>query len=395
LAKDAVLEDSIASLYEAPLQPTLWQGWLSRLCGAFEAGAGILIAGFEPGRADRNPICFGTTPAHCAELLAEVDRLLAIDPTASTLSAPSDVPAEEFRATRLYREWLRPRHLHHLLVAVAGRLPSHRTVLSLLRQHSQRPFELAEFERVQSLLPHVERAIRLQQALDAASLRHEVADRVLESLRCGAILLDDTGRIRDTNPRAAALLERGEGLEIKGERLQAEAPGERAALRRLVNRAVGADCAGGVLALSRRAPHHALVVSVTPMNGCESRAPWLRGAGALVLLRDPEELPSVSEATLRQLYGLTPAEARVAARVARGETLEEIAESLDVRRPTVRTHLQQTLAKTGTHRQSDLVRLLLMGTEALAEPASPPPSLPGSTEPGIESADAPAPIRAA
>jgi DNA-binding CsgD family transcriptional regulator len=41
--------------------------------------------------------------------------------------------------------------------------------------------------------------------------------------------------------------------------------------------------------------------------------------------------------------------------------VDEIAEALDVGVATVRTHVQRLLAKTGTRRQSELVRLLVSG----------------------------------
>jgi DNA-binding CsgD family transcriptional regulator len=111
---------------------------------------------------------------------------------------------------------------------------------------------------------------------------------------------------------------------------------------------------------------------VSPLQPGDATGRRSGGAGALVLVRDPADLPTLSGDALHGLYGLTPAEARVATRIARGQTVGSIAGSLGVRRATVRTQLQQALLKTGTHRQADLVRLLLAGTTGLAaEDAAP------------------------
>ncbi|MGH7288857.1 MAG: helix-turn-helix transcriptional regulator, partial [Myxococcota bacterium] len=85
-------------------------------------------------------------------------------------------------------------------------------------------------------------------------------------------------------------------------------------------------------------------------------------AGALVLLSDPEELPMPGVTSLRKLYGLTETEACVASRIAQFESVDEIAKALGLRPATVRMHLEQALAKTDTHRQAELVRLLLRPT---------------------------------
>jgi DNA-binding CsgD family transcriptional regulator len=55
---------------------------------------------------------------------------------------------------------------------------------------------------------------------------------------------------------------------------------------------------------------------------------------------------------------LTPAEGRVAALIAQGIAPERAAERLGVSRETVRNQLRAVFAKTGTHRQSELVALL-------------------------------------
>ena len=59
------------------------------------------------------------------------------------------------------------------------------------------------------------------------------------------------------------------------------------------------------------------------------------------------------------LYGLTPAEERLASLLAAGETLAEAAEKLSIRMSTARGVLKAVFAKTGTQRQASLVNLVL------------------------------------
>jgi DNA-binding CsgD family transcriptional regulator len=81
---------------------------------------------------------------------------------------------------------------------------------------------------------------------------------------------------------------------------------------------------------------------------------------ALVLIIDPEDEPQPAAALLRRLYGLTETEARVALHVMYGEDLKQVSEELSISWTTVRTHLQHVFDKTDTHRQAELVRLLLV-----------------------------------
>jgi len=66
----------------------------------------------------------------------------------------------------------------------------------------------------------------------------------------------------------------------------------------------------------------------------------------------------VPAAMLTALFDLSPSEAKLAARLATGNSVAETAAELGVTVKTARTYLERVFAKTGTHRQSDLVVLL-------------------------------------
>ena len=61
---------------------------------------------------------------------------------------------------------------------------------------------------------------------------------------------------------------------------------------------------------------------------------------------------------LHTLFGLSPAEQHLALDLVRGVTLAESADRRTVALSTVKTQLLQLFAKTGTHRQSQLIALL-------------------------------------
>ncbi|HET8612969.1 MAG TPA: LuxR C-terminal-related transcriptional regulator, partial [Sphingomonas sp.] len=59
-----------------------------------------------------------------------------------------------------------------------------------------------------------------------------------------------------------------------------------------------------------------------------------------------------------ELLGLTAAEAAIAARLADGSALADIAAELGIAHNTARAHLRAIYAKTGVNRQSRLVHLI-------------------------------------
>jgi DNA-binding CsgD family transcriptional regulator len=70
------------------------------------------------------------------------------------------------------------------------------------------------------------------------------------------------------------------------------------------------------------------------------------------------DLPVPSEARLKALFDLTAAEARLAQRLARGDSVEETALALNIKMTTARTQLAAVFAKTDTRRQAKLVAIL-------------------------------------
>ncbi|MFZ5444427.1 MAG: helix-turn-helix transcriptional regulator [Myxococcota bacterium] len=62
---------------------------------------------------------------------------------------------------------------------------------------------------------------------------------------------------------------------------------------------------------------------------------------------------------LQSRFGLTRAEARVVRRLAEGSSIKRIAEELRVSPETARTHAKRAMQKTDTHRQAELVSLVL------------------------------------
>ena len=70
-------------------------------------------------------------------------------------------------------------------------------------------------------------------------------------------------------------------------------------------------------------------------------------------------------AILRTIFKLTNAEARLAAHLASGESIEAAAAKLAISPLTVRTQLKAIFTKTNTHRQSELVALLSRPTSCL------------------------------
>jgi DNA-binding CsgD family transcriptional regulator len=70
---------------------------------------------------------------------------------------------------------------------------------------------------------------------------------------------------------------------------------------------------------------------------------------------------------LSEGFGLTPAEATVAVEILKADGLQMAARRLRISLATAHTHLAHIFDKTGAHRQSELVRLLLQSQPTVRE----------------------------
>ena len=367
----------IGRLYDAAVHPELWQPWFEDLCRELCAPSGALILHFQPGVGHRSHLQVGIREElglRYVSFMAEDQNLFAKAitlPAGEFMNLTELIPEAEFLRSRFYTEWMRPQDLRHLLLGMIDRSESHTSGFGFLRRHGARPFGNQEVDLLARLAPHMQRAVHVQEIVAAADLKARATERALDALLVGAALVDADGGVLATNRRAEALLERKEGLWLECGHLRAERSEDTATLRRLISDATsgigGGPERGGVLALSRVGVEHPFVAFVTPVRPAVVGVPWLKQGAALVLISDPEELPQLAEPGLCRLYGLTPAEARVAARIAQAKSIEEIASELGVKVSTVRAQLRQVLAKTDTRRQAELVRLLLTGPGMLED----------------------------
>jgi DNA-binding CsgD family transcriptional regulator len=81
-------------------------------------------------------------------------------------------------------------------------------------------------------------------------------------------------------------------------------------------------------------------------------------------MTDPEQRVAQTSEQLVDRYGLTFAEASLAMRLVQGESIAEAAAALGITEHTARTHLKRVFAKTGTMRQAELVREVLLDPES-------------------------------
>lgn len=185
--------------------------------------------------------------------------------------------------------------------------------------------------------------------------------RLLELAGLVLVIVDANGRPVGAPPSDARL--QSLGLSLWGTRLAAGTASASRAMRAAIARAGGPEAASSLVAIDENPDGPRLWVAPIPRDPADA------SDGYVMLVAAAASRPPDTE-HLRDLFGLTPAEARLLGGLAAGIRLETYARQAGVSTTTVKAHLRQLFAKTGAERQADLVRLAL-GNPVMALAASP------------------------
>lgn len=353
------VEELIDKIYAAVEDPRLWTAFTEALASGAEARMGMLVVRQRwTDRAELVASC-GVDDATLMEFLETRNtplwRLARRSLEAGAVVHDDISPARARMGEALRRH--RPSHALVLSRAVGDNAEGH---IFLLRTEGDTPFP-AEAERLlDQLVPHLNRARSLGRMIrrgqDAASAARVVLDR----LSVGIVIVDDSGQLLLTNAAAEAIFGQRDGLTLEQSTIQAISSADTQTLRTAI---LEVARGGGprALPIPRRSMGRSYAVLVTPMPATERGRFGIRPAAA-VIVADPDAGTFLSHGLLEALYGLTPAEAKLVTALAGGKRLDEIAGDHGLSKNTLRTQLNRAFEKTGTHRQAELIRLVIAGS---------------------------------
>jgi DNA-binding CsgD family transcriptional regulator/PAS domain-containing protein len=285
------------------------------------------------------------------------------------------VSERDFLRSIVYRELLRSAGVGRLCCGIVfGRSSDIPTVCSVFRDISEPKFGEAERRRLSVLVPHLSRAFGVTYRLRDTEFRVATTLSALDRLQAGILLIDDASCVMHENQAARRLLGENDGLTLQT--LATGKPGvvrkrlwaDNAHARKQIEKALSECVSRDALAV----PHFSHGVQVERTSGRRGYvlqfAPLaVKGefglhsalVRAIVFITSMEAPVAIDAALLKRLYRLTDAEVAYAARLVAGQSVIDAAAAAGISENTGRTHLRRIFAKTNTHRQADLVRLLL------------------------------------
>jgi DNA-binding CsgD family transcriptional regulator len=365
-------------IYEAVPDSDLWPTALTRLADTLGA-AQIAM----PSADRRANIATAIAPRLDPDLLASFKEYWAFrDPVfgrailrsaGEIYTLDSLMPREEFAATPVFNELWRPARWG-FATAFASLVADDQFSALVCISNAPGKDSLTEeqLRRFESIARHLSRALRISRQLWKLELKHLTPTEGFDTLSRCVLLVDASDRVVLANAAAKAALDARDGIFLCDGRLAVA--GSPDALQKLVascaRRSLEIGGPGGELKVARDSFRSPLHVMIAPLrsNTRLPDLPWI-GLGspvAIVTVTDRDLDWRRRQMNLRRRFDLTSTEATFAAEILRGDGRKAAALRCGISEATAKTHLKNIFEKTGTHRQAELVRLLLGASDARA-----------------------------
>jgi DNA-binding CsgD family transcriptional regulator len=181
---------------------------------------------------------------------------------------------------------------------------------------------------------------------------------MLNAMHLPAIALDRHGFIVDANTAAEGVFD--DNIKIKDRRLFVRDPDRRNLLKHAIDQLSSLPRPNALAVepvVVPRMDKLPVIVRIWPFAGPSH--PPAQEVRALLTMNALGPRPGPPATILAKTFRLTPSEAELACIIARGAPPDIAARELKISRETARNQLKSVFAKTDTHRQSELVALLL------------------------------------
>lgn len=379
------LSNLLALLYKGAMEDPPWEPLLRFLQARFNATAAVLSFAMSRGErpcstsyltilAPQSGVCLDSYTKAYTEEFFELDPLYRHDFSPGDVVIFEDlIPADEFRGSRFYREFLLPYDAIHGLKMCIEEPDGLRASFMLSRNAEAGNFTTEDKLYFTKLMPHFELALQIHSKL----LRHQIEiglySDVMNQLLIGVLILDGHGKPIKMNRTMERFLGSTLPIAIMNGQLHFKDQSEHMRVHAAIQRITMANGSRNRMAVEAfnlgtyGKEVNLLIKSIPIFNKYSNR----REPHVVIYFRDPRNSPATNEQLLVEIFSLTPAESRIAISLASGLSISDTAASLGLHESTVRTQTKRIFSKTGVSRQGELILLVNQSVAQLGEPSPP------------------------
>ena len=359
MPKKTKLPDLIEEIYDAALEPALWNDVVVSINDFIGSQACGLISKDTMSQFGLTHYYCGVDP-HYIKLYAEThsrfDPLTTLPPPGQVVSIPDLLHYDEYRRGPFYQEWLRPQGCVDVANIVLEKSNANSAVL-LTVLPGPRMLDDEMRRRIALVAPHVRRAMQINKAIDSRQSEAATFGDTLDGLSAAIFLMDAGCRIVHANVAGDEMLRADDFLRsIGGHLVVRNAQVNRTLHELLANHAEVTNTKGSALPLLAHDGQR-YVAHLLPLTSAARASTGMTYSAVAALFVRKIAMDSPHGELVARAFELTPTELRVMLAIVEVGGVPETAAALGIAETTVKTHLHRVFSKTGASRQADIVKL--------------------------------------
>ncbi len=226
------------------------------------------------------------------------------------------------------------------------------------------PLAAQEAQRLATLLPHLYKALKLKRNYNETDHTRGQAQAILDKFPIGVLLVTANSKLVSANQHAMDVLKSSNSLVINNSILCAVHAEQDQQLKQFIAKAANTtlnDDSEQLSFIKINANDQKSVISILispdPYPGIE----YDNQANnyAAIFIASALEKQNISHTMLQTLFNLTPAEAKLAALLASGNSLGQAADHSCISKNTAKVQLKSIFLKMDISRQADLIKKIL------------------------------------
>jgi DNA-binding CsgD family transcriptional regulator len=267
------------------------------------------------------------------------------------------VPTKDYERSIFYNEWIRSMGDDTFFCCGSVMQTAHGDgIIGLHRGKGQPDFSDRVLDDLNRNVGHLRRLFAIRGKIAMLTKRNDLLSAMFGSDREATFAVGSGGRILLANHAAEAMFRSGRFLRCRSGQLRAVSDASRRGLEAALAAALQEPERQASTCLLRSDDGAVLIASLMPLPSSFSQP-------AVLVTVDDERgrmPPQVISTHLQDAFGLSPAEADVAIRLADGATIREISDQRRSALGTVRIQVKAVLSKMGARRQGEVVRTVGM-----------------------------------
>ncbi len=373
---EKVLLDLIGKIYDAAIDRSSWQGVLASIADAMSAPHALLLSPTQAPEdggtwafRELSPDMLRPYMEHFIhrDLWHQIALKRGIEFGGRVITGEELIDDRNLFKSEFYNDYLRQMGMFRLCSTIIHDGAEHgvpNVNLSLYRSKSQAPFSDDAIRMMRLLYPHLKRALSINYRLMALERQSDSVVRATEQINEGAVVVNEACQAIFVNGVADRLLAKSGQVRLQNGTVEIGNPVENARFRMLIseacdpiNKITRSNPNVMTVAASENARKLRLTVCPTDVPFLAARSPK---AHAIIFISEEHEAVEDTVEIVAKRHQLTRAEVRVLKGIIEGLPIKSIAARLGVSANTVHTQINSIYSKTNTHRQSELMKLVMM-----------------------------------